>query len=241
MDAATGSVIGSGVTSSGNLIGTILTNRQNERLTRESWLREDNAVQRRTKDLEDAGINPLLAAGQAASSSAAIPMKAPQLSDFGGAFVAGKQADTQVKLMEHTRDMGEANLQNSTKVANAQVAHLKAQSHLTDAQSLQALHDMVIFKRRGTTSKDNGLMNQVMTGIDHLTEALAGKNAPGRILEDAGKGVLAGAKIVPKNIYFPGAKEKMIEEGKKTPRDSWQSHEAQKTIKRDAKGNPIGM
>ena len=245
MDPVTGSIIGAGVSSAGGLIGQWLTNRQNKKLTEESWAREDNAVQRRTADLQAAGINPLLAAGQAASSSAAIPMKAPQLSDFGGAFVAGKQADTQAKLMEHNKEMGVANLQNSTRVADAQVDSLVAQAQLTDAHVLQALHDLAIFERRGTSSKDSGLMNQIMTGIDHLAEALAGKNAAGRIVKDVGKGVLEGTKVVPKVVakpyFFPKVKEKMIEEGKKTPKDSWQSHEAQKTIRRDAKGNPIGM
>ena len=44
--------------------------------------REDNAIQRRTKDMRKAGINPLLAAGNPASSSSvstpAAPARVPQ-------------------------------------------------------------------------------------------------------------------------------------------------------------------
>jgi hypothetical protein len=47
-------------------------------MQKEAWAREDNAVTRRTDDLRRAGLNPVLAAGSAASSSAPIKVGAPQ-------------------------------------------------------------------------------------------------------------------------------------------------------------------
>ena len=50
-------------------------NAKNEALTREQWGREDSAVQRRAKDMQAAGFNPLLAAGSPASASPASRME----------------------------------------------------------------------------------------------------------------------------------------------------------------------
>lgn len=67
-------------------------NAKNESLMRESWGRDDNAVQRRSIDLQKAGMSPLLAAGAAAGNSGAVSYKAPESKQvvketgFGGAL-----------------------------------------------------------------------------------------------------------------------------------------------------------
>lgn len=80
------------------------TNQQNERLMREAWGREDSSVQRRTADLKAAGLSPVLAAGQGASSMSPIKMDAPQGQDWGSQAasqaISGTLAATQLRQTE---------------------------------------------------------------------------------------------------------------------------------------------
>lgn len=84
--------IGSGI---GNIIGQQNQRKREEEIRKKTWEREDDAVQRRAKDMQLAGINPLLAAGDPAQASTGGGTgQATDASSLGGAMAnAGQTAD----------------------------------------------------------------------------------------------------------------------------------------------------
>ncbi len=146
MDPATASIIGAGVSAGGGIIGQLATNKQNRELTHEAWARDDTAHQRETEDLKAAGINPLLAAGgSGAGNSAPIAMQNPagRLPDFGGAFISGKQVETQKKAQEV-----------QSVLANDQININKINKDILDIQLQRIKHDYEIDKKRKLRSSD---------------------------------------------------------------------------------------
>lgn len=100
-----------------NTASQIWANFRNEGLMREAWGREDTAIQRRVADLKAAGLSPVLAAGQGASSSPAITLRAPQ-TDAGEAVSKGLEgAVTALAMMKQKEDISKTQAETDRLVA----------------------------------------------------------------------------------------------------------------------------
>lgn len=101
---------------------------RDKRLQERIFNREDNAVQRRVRDLIAAGLSPTLAAGSAAQAGQAVRTTAPYLekSDPQGNIIAGAMASMELRK------------------GAADIAHTKAQ---TDLIRNQAMHTQELFRK----------------------------------------------------------------------------------------------
>lgn len=174
------------------------TNRMNEALTRESWAREDNAVQRRRRDLLLAGINPNLAAGSAAATSGAAQMQAKhfqtedawgqgvaKLGSVGQSMIAADQALKQTKLTE-AQARTEMERPAAQRAAASRDMALASKSYAEAGFKNQATRimkkDADLWVDKGIDVRDRDAVSKVMKAFPNATQKV--KEAGGQAVNE---------------------------------------------------------
>lgn len=137
--------------------------------------REDNAIQRRTKDMRKAGINPLLAAGNPASSSSvstpSAPARVPQrvspmdllAYQQGKANVAKTDAETLVadatakNLTEQNKNLQEINAKLSAETLESRARTAKLYAEMSGKTVDEAGFELFGLKWKSTTTTYNSV------------------------------------------------------------------------------------
>lgn len=145
------------------------TNAYNEALMRESWQREDNAVQRRVEDLKNAGLSPLLAAGDAAQTSQPITTQAAKGSFNIDALQALNLAQ-QIKESDAGIAQKEAETQRINAVTQAQLNENMTFEEKWQLTKTQMQNQNFLFHQQGLLAKQENYYyaQKTMAQIDNL-------------------------------------------------------------------------
>lgn len=144
------------------------------------FAREDDAVQRRVKDLRAAGLSPVLAAGSAAGSGAVVQTHAPQ---FGALDDMGQPAKLAMDML--TQDQQIAQSAQQIELSRKQQDKLLSDIEVNKINMLRGIADTAYLQ-----SKKSGqdLQNRVSTIDAQNAEqtGIGGKaSMPGQMFKDA--------------------------------------------------------
>lgn len=156
--------------------------------------REDNAVQRRAKDLEDAGINPLLAAGEAAGASAGPTPVQNRAGDsiaggidgaIQGAMLASqiRKTNAEADFAQQQADMFGKNSEQDNALKQAQIDKIAQDTKLSTEQRNSLIAQML-----DTTIKGYGMTTeQIDAGLKIAGSGLGGsKSSTANVIQSRG-------------------------------------------------------
>lgn len=185
--AALGAGLTSGISGLANAGVSIANYAQQKRvfeyqkqLQQQIFMREDNAVQRRVKDLQAAGLSPVLAAGSAAGTGGTVSINAPQMGQMPDVSSAAKTAMDLITQKQQIA-MSEQQIQLLEK----QAQKIDSDVALNKINSLRGLADIDLTRAKRTGQDYDNMIrridaqNSTDTGVGHDSSVV------GRTIKDA--------------------------------------------------------
>jgi len=177
--------------------------RYQKRVQKTTWRREDNAVQRRARDMTAAGINPMLAAGSPAQASAPISVNAPQ-----------KRINPNIPIDPARIVMGAMNMMKMDKniaQTEAQTKLSNTQRALTQTENDIKTYDLGLAKFNKVPYQNNSLAGKYLKDFGSYFKGQLDDDSPtGKLIKKVDE------KIFPKGAQYE--KEKSL----LPPDDQWE-------------------